>query len=196
MVIKLILNMQIITESEYQEAASSYAHLFEISTPPAMMVEKDLSWLVRDEVTQGGTLMLGDLLVVKHSTKVVETHPFPEWVIQLHRIGKKSGKVYAIIPKLTPKQIKRFNRKDPFRRNEKTIESLTALSHEDFLAIEYQEGICIKIPANVPHEFISVVGEGEDNPYCQVFEPNFAPMADLVKFDVTKFYDLDFEVHL
>ncbi len=188
--------MKIITESDYQDAASLYAHLFEISTPPALMHEKDLSWLVRDEVTQGGTLMVGDLLVKKHDTKVVETHPFPEWVIQLHLPGVKSGKVYAIIPNLSSKQIKRLNRKDPSRRKEKTSENLKALSLDDFLAIEYVEGVCIKIPANVPHEFISLVGEGEEIPYCQVFEPNFAPMADLVKFDVTNFYDLEINLQV
>jgi len=134
--------------------------------------------------------MLGDLLVYKQETTVLETHPFPEWVIQLHQVGKKSGKVFVILPKFSVKQIKRLNRKSVEVRIEKTKEMLENLSVDDFFAIEYIEGISIKINANVPHEFISIVDEGEVVPYCQVFEPDFSHISETLKINPTAFFNL------
>ncbi len=154
------------------------------------MLENKISFTVRDGVEHLGFLMLGDLLVYKHETSVLEAHPFPEWVIQLHQVGKKSGKVFVILPKFSSKQIKRLNRKSVEIRVEKTKEMLENLSMDDFIAIEYTVGISIKINANVPHEFISIVNEGESIPYCQVFEPNFSHIAETLKINPTAFFEL------
>ncbi len=182
--------MQIIVENQYEQAQKEYNHLIDIGFPPANMLENKISFTVRDGVEHVGFLMLGDLLVYKHETSVLEAHPFPEWVIQLHQVGKKSGKVFVIIPKFSVKQLKRLNRKSVEVRVEKTKEILGNLSGDDFIAIEYVEGISIKINANVPHEFISIVKEGEAVPYCQVFEPNFSHIAETLKINPTAFFDL------
>ena len=183
--------MQIITEKEYDQAQKEYDHLIDIGFPPSNMLENKISFTVRDGIEHVGYLMLGDLLVFKHETSNLEAHPFPEWVIQLHQMSKKSGKVYAIIPKLSQKQIKRLNRKSVEIRVEKTKEMLENLTMDDFIAIEYIEGISIKIKANVPHEFISVVNDGEVVPYCQVFEPNFSHIAETLKINPTAFFELN-----
>lgn len=183
--------MQIITENQYEQAQKDYDHLIDIGFPPANMLENKISFTIRDGIEHVGFLMLGDLLVYKHETSVLEAHPFPEWVIQLHHVGKKSGKVYAIIPKFSSKQIKRLNRKSVEVRVEKTKEMLENLSVDDYIAIEYVEGISIKVKANVPHEFISIVNEGEVVPYCQVFEPNFSHIAETLKINPTAFFDLN-----
>ncbi|MHA1611652.1 MAG: hypothetical protein ACTSVZ_14340 [Promethearchaeota archaeon] len=188
--------MKIIKESDYFEARDKYAHLFDIGIPSKDMVEKDLGWFVRDEVNFGASMMIGDLLVKKHATYVLETHPFPEWVIQMHQIGKNSGKVYAIIPNFSSKQMKRLNRKNISARKEKTTQFFNELAPDDYLAVEYHEGISIKIEANVPHEFISLVKSDESTPYCQVFEPNLFPLSQKINFDVTTFYTLDYEIKL
>ena len=182
--------MQIITENQYEQTQMEYNHLIDIGFPPANMLENKISFTIRDGIEHVGFLILGDLLVYKHETSVLEAHPFPEWVIQLHQVGKKSGKVFAIIPKFSVKQIKRLNRKSVEVRIEKTKEILENLSMDDYIAIEYMKGISIKINANVPHEFISVVNEGEAVPYCQVFEPNFSYIAETLKINPTTFFDL------
>ncbi|QEE17937.1 hypothetical protein DSAG12_03775 [Promethearchaeum syntrophicum] len=182
--------MQIITENQYEQTQKEFNHLIDIGIPPANMLENKISFTVRDGIEHVGFLMLGDLLVFKHETSVLEAHPFPEWVIQLHQIAKKSGKVFVILPKFSIKQMKRLNRNSVDLRIEKTKEMLEKLNVEDFIAIEYIEGISIKINANVPHEFISIVGEGEVVPYCQVFEPDFSHISETLKINSTSFFDL------
>ena len=182
--------MQIITENQYEQTQKEYNHLIDIGFPPVNMLENKISFTVRDGIEHVGFLMLGDLLVYKHETSILEAHPFPEWVIQLHQVGKKSGKVFVIMPNFSIKQMKRLNRKSVEVRVEKTKEMLENLSGDDFIAIEYVEGISIKIKANVPHEFVSVVNEGEVVPYCQVFEPNFTYIAETLKINPTAFFDL------
>ena len=116
--------MQIINENHYEQAQNDYNHLIDIGFPPANMLENKISFTIRDGIEHLGFLMLGDLLVYKHETSVLEAHPFPEWVIQLHQVGKKSGKVFVILPKFSPKQIKILNRKSVEVRVEKTKEML------------------------------------------------------------------------
>ena len=173
--------MRIITSNEYKQAQQEFGHLFDICQPSPEMVKKDLDWVVRDGFSQAGTLLLGDLRVKKHESNVMEIHPFPEWVVQIKQFGKISGKVYVIIPKLTEKDLKKIARRDWAKRIERVQKVLDGLTSDDFLAIEYEVGIDIKIPANVPHDFISMVGEGEITPYCNVFEPNFMGIAEVLK---------------
>jgi hypothetical protein len=185
--------MQIVTPEQYGEIQKDNEHLFDICMPTAQMIENDLEWFVRDGFDQAGTLLLGDLRVKKTSTKAVEIHPFPEWVIQMHLPGKKSGKVYVIIPKITQKLLKKIERRPWEKRLVKIQETLDTLTPDDYLAIEYVEGISIKVPANVPHDFIGVIKEGEEVPYCQVFEPNFSHIGELFKIN-TPYFDLKEEL--
>jgi hypothetical protein len=186
--------MQIITEDQYEQAQKEYNHLIDIGFPPANMLENKISFTIRDGIEHIGFLMLGDLLVYKHETSVLEAHPFPEWVIQLHQVGKKSGKVFVLMPKFSIKQMKSLNRKPVEVRVEKTKEMLENLNVDDFIAIEYVEGISIKIKANVPHEFLNIVNEGEVVPYCQVFEPNFSHIAETLKINPTAFFNLKYNL--
>jgi len=165
-------NMQIITQTKYFDSQLKWNHLFEIAQPSNTMISNNMDWMVRDGFDVAGTLLIGDLRVIKQETIVLETHPFPEWVIQLYEIGKKSGKVYAIIPKLSKDQLDQLNSMEYTTRITQTQNFLNDLNPEDFLAIEYVIGVNIKIPANVPHEFIALCTENENIPYCQVFEPN------------------------
>jgi hypothetical protein len=188
--------MQIIHEAEYSQAQSDYSHLFDICQPKAEMLEKKMDWLVRDGFDKVGTLMLGDLIVSKHETKNLETHSFPEWVIQIYQPGQSSGKVYAIVPAWEEKDVRKFETWEWTKRVKKTQELLDNATEDSFLAIEYAIGINIKICANVPHEFISVVGENEINPYCQVFEPNFAKICEVLKMEPTAYYNLKLSLTL
>ncbi|WP_457559230.1 hypothetical protein [Candidatus Harpocratesius sp.] len=188
--------MQLITKINYLEAMVEYSHLFEISSPPSIMKEKDLSFVVREEISQGGTLLVGDLIVKKRSTNILEAHPFPEWVVQLYNPGINPGKLFLILPKFSTKQVKRFNRKSLALRFDKIKDALSDLTAVDFLVIEYVPGLCVKIPPNIPHEFVSITTNEQKNPYCQVFEPNYLPLSELLKFDVTKFFTLGFELKI
>lgn len=179
--------MQIIHESEYTQSQQTYGHLFDICQPKPEMIEKKMDWWVRDGYDKLGTLMVGDLIVLKHETNVMEIHPFPEWVVQMHLVGKSSGKTYAIVPTLEEKDIRKLEMRDWEKRIKKVQEMLDSLSEKNFIAIEYKDGISIKIPANVPHDFISVVNSNESDPYCQVFEPNFMHVAEIFKINTPYF---------
>ena len=183
--------MKLIREAEYAEAQEKYGHLFDICTPKPEMLEKDLEWLVRDGFDPMGTLMVGDLRVKKHETTIVEIHPFPEWVVQMRLPQQKSGKVYALVPELSQKDLEKLARREWNKRIEKLQDMLDGLTPENYFAIEYQEGISIKIPANVPHEFLSVVASDEKTPYCQVFEPNFKAVGETLKID-TPYFNLKY----
>jgi hypothetical protein len=187
--------MQIIHETEYIQAQKTYGHLFDICQPKLEMIEKKIDWWVRDAFDKLGTLMVGDLIVLKHESDMMEIHPFPEWVVQMHMVGKTSGKTYAIVPAFEEKDIRKLEMRDWEKRIKKTQEMLDPLTEKDFIAIEYKEGISIKIPPNVPHDFISVVKIGENDPYCQVFEPNFASVVEIFKIS-TPYFNLKMKLKI
>jgi hypothetical protein len=182
--------MQIIHEEEYTQAQIDYGHLFDICQPKSEMVDKHMDWFVRDGFDKVGTLMVGDLMVVKHETKNLETHPFPEWVVQLHQPGQISGKVYAIVPAWEEKDVHKFETWDWAKRVKKTQEMLDGATEDTFLAVEYIPGIDVKICANVPHEFLSVIGDDQSTPYCQVFEPNISKVCEMLRMEPTAYYNL------
>jgi len=181
--------MEKITENRYLEIQSKWGHLFEIAQPNPEMIEKNIDWSVKDGYDIAGSLLVGDLRVIKNETNVLETHPFPEWVIQMYQVGRLSGKVYAIIPKISKSQLKELNLTDYAARIKRTQKILDDLQEIDYFAIEYKIGINIKIPANVPHEFISLVSSNETVPYCQVFEPNMENIMKTFQIEPA-FYNL------
>ena len=185
--------MKYILETEYLEANEQYKHLFEISTPPINMIKKKLHWQVRDDYKVGGTLMVGDLLVTKTNTKVLESHPFPEWVVQIYQPGVKSRTTYCVIPNLTPEFMEKVHKQLDFKE-ELIQERLEKLTNEDYLIIEYRDGVCIKIPPFVPHEFITIDDNELRKPYCQVFEPDLAEQSIAFGFDLTSFYLIPIEL--
>jgi hypothetical protein len=185
--------MQIIHENEYERAQIKFGHLFDICSPKPEMIEKNMDWIVRDGFSQFGTLAVGDLRVIKHTTSVLEIHPFPEWVVQCYVPGKKSGKVYALIPILLEKDVRKIERTPWAQRIDIIQKLLDPLIEKDFLAIEYVIGIDIKIPANIPHDFISIVDQGEEIPYCQVFEPNINGIVEKLRIE-SPFFKLRNEI--
>lgn len=187
--------MRIIHENEYTKIQTEFGYLFDICSPKQEMMEKNLEWIVRDGFPQFGTLAVGDLRVMKHSTSVLEIHPFPEWVIQCYLPGKKSGKVFAIIPMLSEKDVRKIERTPWARRIELIQKLLDPLPEKEFLAIQYAIGVDIKIPANIPHDFISLVGSGEEIPYCQVFEPDITEIVEKFRID-PPFFQLKSEITL
>lgn len=187
--------MDKISENRYNETQAKWGHLFEIAQPNPEMIEKNLDWSIKDGYDVAGTLLVGDLWVIKNDTNVLETHPFPEWVIQIYQLGRKSGKVYAILPKITESQLNELNLTDYTIRVKNTQKILEGLQEEDFFAIEYHIGMDIKIPANVPHEFISVVSLEEYVPYCQVFEPNMEKIMNSLRMEPA-FYKLQFRLKM
>ena len=65
------------------------------------------------------------------------------------------------------------------------------LSEKIRVEIEYKDGVSIKIPENIPHEFISVFNEEENCPYCQVFEPNMEEICNIFHYTPTEFFNLN-----
>lgn len=186
---------KIITANEYLSASITNAHLFEVNLPSEKMVEKNQDWVVRESFLPFGPLMVGDLRVVKNDTNVFEIHPFPEWVVQIYLPNKKVGSVYALVPNWTAEFIQELDKMVWSDRLIEIQNRLNKLKIDEIIAVKYEVGTSIKIPANVPHEFISVVHPGEEIPYCQVFEPNDTGIVKAFKITMPVF-QLPFNVKI
>jgi hypothetical protein len=187
--------LKIITEREFSSMNSKYVHLFDVNLPSQDMVDENKDWVIRESFLPFGPLMVGDLRVIKPSTDVFEIHPFPEWVVQIYMPQKKPGSVYALVPDWDSDIIGQFAKKVWGERLLDIQNQLNRLTLDDVIAIKYEVGTSIKIPANVPHEFISVVNPGEDIPFCQVFEPNDAGIVQAFKITMPVFR-LPFSIQL
>ena len=181
---------KIITNKEYLSNVEDYQHLFEICQQPP----DTITWQTHDEFTYAGTLFLGDLNLNEQETENLEIHPFPEWVIKIFQPSKKPGKAYAIFPLLPKKFIqKTLPRKDFATRIQKIQSKIDSLTIEDIIAVKYVDGMCIKVPENVPHYFLSVIEKGEDIPFLQVFEPRIDFIKSHMGFD-TPYFHLPFKL--
>lgn len=181
---------KIITIHEYLDHAEEYQHLFEICLQPP----DNITWQTHDEFVFAGTVFLGDLNLHEQETENIEIHPFPEWVIKIFQPNKKPGKAYAIFPLLPKKFIQNtLPRKNFSTRIQKIQEKINSLTADEIVAVEYQDGVCIKVPENVPHYFLSVVEKGEDVPYLQVFEPRIDFIKSHMGFD-TPYFQLPFKL--
>ncbi|TFG21305.1 MAG: hypothetical protein EU530_00735 [Promethearchaeota archaeon] len=181
---------KIITIHEYLDHAEEYQHLFEICLQPP----DNITWQIHDEFVFAGTAFLGDLNLHEQETENIEIHPFPEWVIKIFQPNKKPGKAYAIFPLLPKKFIQNtLPRKNFSTRIQKIQEKINSLTADEIVAVEYQDGVCIKVPENVPHYFLSVVEKGEDVPYLQVFEPRIDFIKSHMGFD-TPYFQLPFKL--
>ncbi len=181
---------KIITVDEYLSHVEEYQHLFEICQQPS----DDITWQTHDEFAYAGTLYLGDLNLHEQETENIEIHPFPEWVIKIFQPNKKPGKAYALFPLLPKKFIQNtLPRKNFATRILKIQEKISSLSADEIVAVEYQDGVCIKIPENVPHYFLSVIENDENVPYLQVFEPRIDFIKSHMGFD-TPYFQLPFKL--
>lgn len=188
-------SFKIITANEYSTTNKTYGHLIEVNLPSEKMVEKNQDWMVRESFLPFGPLLVGDLRVIKNDTNVFEIHPFPEWVVQIYLPNKKVGSVYALVPNWTVEYIQELGEMIWSDRLIEIQTRLRILKIEQIIAVKYEVGTSIKIPANVPHEFISVVHPGEEIPYCQVFEPNDSGIVKTFKITMPVF-QLPFSVKI
>ncbi len=155
---------------------AEWGHLFEIQLPPPDFK----NFREREKYDIAGHLLVGDLVIDENSTTFLETHPFPEWVVQLDLPGKKFGSAFVIFGKVPQKLIKRWASKPWETRVKQTAKQVQKLTASDLFAIQYHIGINIKVPANVPHYFLSAC-VGEDTfPYMQVFEPTIPLLNDVL----------------
>ncbi len=179
----------IVTLRLYTEKKENFEHLFEIQTPP-----KDIKlWKVRLNFDLG-TLLIGDLLLDLEQEKTLEIHPFPEWVVQL-KLDKVKSKPYLVVPNLPKSLVKKFARKTPDEIINLLSQEVPRLGITDLIAVEYEIGINIMVPAFIPHFFISSKinkEEGEIPPYLQVFEPNIELITKNLKIKPTYFFELPF----
>jgi hypothetical protein len=192
MTIEIQTIRNIISIEDYLQHLEEYSHLFEICLQPP----ENIIWQTHDEFPYAGTLFLGDLNLKEEVTNNLEIHPFPEWVIKIYQPAKNPGKAYAIFPLLEKKFIKKtLQRKDFSKRIQKIQSKIDALNIERIIAVEYVDGMCLKVHENVPHYFLSVIPEGYDIPYLQVFEPRIDFIKSHLGFD-TPYFQLPFKLQV
>ena len=178
---------------DYIKDFESYRHLFEIQLPPTDL----LNFRPKHNFEQGGTLLVGDLVLNTEEEEYLESHPFPEWVVQLISSAEPSGKAYLIVPDFEGRFIFRLDKMNYEKRIKKIEEKIGALSIDDLIAVEYKIGMNIRVPENVPHTFISKINNEirENPPYLQVFEPNLKVFHEVLKFK-TPYYKLPFKIKI
>ncbi|MHA1369807.1 MAG: hypothetical protein ACTSWN_07765 [Promethearchaeota archaeon] len=193
--------MKIIDFQENIEGLNEYSHLVEYQIKPDDIPEPFGIFKPR-EIFPTGRLLCGDLIVNETSTKQVEMHPFPEWVVQLLRLDTKDEPVdgYCVALNMEPKVIKKQKRKDWKTRTTIIKEFIKGCSEQDVLAFKMAPGICLKVNANVPHYFISgTTSPGSVYPYMQVFEPaiNWEELAPFGKVaESTAYFTMPFEIKI
>ncbi len=183
----------IIRLKDYIEREENFKHLFEIQlAPPGLKNFKP-----RFNFDKGGTFLVGDLVLNIEEEQYLESHPFPEWVVQLISKEKALGIAYLIVPNLANRIISRLNIMNYEKRILKINEIINNLTVDDLIAFEYQIGVSIKVNANVPHTFISKINpkRNEKPPYLQVYEPNLRIFNEVLKFK-TPYYKLPFKIKI
>ena len=187
--------MHIITPSNYSVINQRWHHLIEFNSLPQNMQDHHIDWQVREKINADHGFLLGDLQVIKTKTKVMETHPFSEWVLHLYS-AHPQGIVYLLIPPFTQEQLTHIFTLSLPQRKDWIQHTLTSTPAEAFLAIQYCMGVNIKVNAYVPHEFLSSCKLDQHYPYCQVFEPNYAYEEQMFHVASTIYYDLADELTL
>lgn len=183
----------IIKLSDYIKNEENFKHLFEIQlAPPGLKNFKP-----RFNFDKGGTLLVGDLVLSIEEEEYLESHPFPEWVVQLISIERPIGIAYLVVPDLPNRFISKLNKMNYEKRILKINEIINNLTADDLIAFEYQIGVSIKVHANVPHTFISKTDQkkNEKPPYLQVYEPNLRIFNEVLKFK-TPYYKLPFKIKI
>ncbi|MCK4280578.1 MAG: hypothetical protein KAX10_00560 [Candidatus Lokiarchaeota archaeon] len=183
----------IIRLKDYIENEEDFKHLFEIQlAPPGLK-----NFRPRFNFDKGGTLLVGDLVLNIEEEQYLESHPFPEWVVQLISKEGPIGSAYLIVPNLPNRFISRLNTMNYEKRIAKIDEVIKNLTTDDLIAFEYQIGVSIKVNANVPHTFISKIDlkKNEKPPYLQVYEPNLRIFNEVLKFK-TPYYKLPFKIKI
>lgn len=190
----LVKVKKIITLEAYNENPNAYQHLFEVQLPP----ENINLFKVRHHFEMG-TPVVGDLVLDLESEKMLEIHPFPEWVVFLKSSSKVKSKPYLVVPNFPNSLIKKFSRKSLDERIGLIQNEIDTLTIDDIIAFEYDIGINILVPAFIPHFFISSKinkDTGEKPPYLQVFEPNLDVLTRNLRIKMSYFFKLPFSVYI
>ncbi len=183
----------IITLETYLKNKDSYQHLFEVQLPP----ESINLFKVRYNFEMG-TPLVGDLLLDLESERMLEIHPFPEWVVHL-KSDKVKSKPYLVVPNFPNSLVKKFSRKSVDEKIKLIQNEIDHIKIDDLIAFEYEIGINILVPAFIPHFFIaSKINKeaGEEPPYLQVFEPNLDVLTKNLKIKTSYFFKLPFSVSI
>lgn len=172
------------------------SHLVEYQAAPTDLPQQYENFRVR-ETFPVGTLLCGDLVINEESTMQLEMHPFPEWVVQLQRLETPMASLqgHCIALDMTAKELKKLGRKDWKDRKELVRDLVKQCTGDKLVAFSMAPGICLKVPANVPHYFVSVKNDGTAAyPYCQVFEPAIAwdTLAPFGRVEPTAYFQLPF----
>lgn len=185
---------KIITLDEHANNIKEFEHLFEVQLPP---IEGPM-FSIRSNY-EIGTLLVGDLVLNLEIEQVLEFHPFPEWVVQLRSQKEGKAKAYLIVPNISNKVVKKISRK-PIDVKINLLETeLNDISIDELIAFEYDVGINVKVPAFIPHFFISSKIDkenGETPPYLQVFEPKLDALTKYLKVKTTYFHSLPYKVRI
>ena len=190
----LVKLKKIITLEAYNENPSTYQHLFEVQLPP----EKINLFKVRHNFEMG-TPMVGDLVLDLESEKMLEIHPFPEWVVFLKSSDKVKSKPYLVVPNFPLSLVKKISRKSVDERIRLIQNELETITIDGLIAFEYEIGINILVPAFIPHFFIAskiTKDAGEESPYLQVFEPNLDVLTKNLQVKMSYFFKLPFSVFI
>jgi hypothetical protein len=189
---KIIKIKKILTLESYVKNLELYSHLFEVQLPP-----KNINlWKIRLNFGMG-TPLIGDLLLNLEQERILEIHPFPEWVVQIKSIDNVKSKPYLIVPNFTASFVKKLSRKSIDEKLDLIQKEIDTINIEDLIAFEYEIGINILVPAFVPHFFISSKinkEAGEFPPYLQVFEPNLDILTKNLNVKTSYYFKLPFMV--
>lgn len=187
--IKNIINLE-----EFYDNSIEFSHLFEVQTPP-----KEIRLFKERFNFEIGNLLVGDLVLDLESERMLEIHPFPEWVIQLKTIPPSKSKPYLVVPNFSRSFMKKLGRKTFGLKIGLIKKEISSLDMENLIAFEYEEGINVLVPAFVPHFFISSKRNkevGDLPPYLQVFEPNLLDIAKVLRIKPTYYFKLPFNVEI
>ncbi|TFG30285.1 MAG: hypothetical protein EU532_01480 [Promethearchaeota archaeon] len=184
----------IITFAAFFENIDLYGHLFEVQTPP----EGVNLFKVRYNFDMG-TPLVGDLILDLENERMLEVHPFPEWVVYLRSSYKVNSKPYLVVPNFPKTLVNKMLRKSVDERINVIQQQIDTIQIQDLLAFEYKIGVNVLVPAFIPHFFISSKinkEAGEKPPYLQVFEPNLDLLTKNLKIKTTYFFKLPFSVSI
>ncbi|MFX1445622.1 MAG: hypothetical protein ACFFHV_19575 [Promethearchaeota archaeon] len=190
----LVKLKNIITLETYNKNPVAYQHLFEVQLPP----DNINLFKVRSHFEMG-TPLVGDLVLDLENEKMLEIHPFPEWVVFLKSSDRVKSNPYLIVPNFPKSLVKKFTRKSVDERIELIQSEIDSITIDNLIGFEYEIGINILVPAFIPHFFIaSKINKdaGEKPPYLQVFEPNLDVLTKNLRIKTSYFFKLPFSVYI
>ncbi len=165
-------------------------HLFEVQLPP-----KEIKLFKERFHFELGTLLIGDLVLDLEKERMLEIHPFPEWVVELKTETK--CKPYLVVPNFSQSFINKLLRKPLEKKIDLLENEISRLEIEKLIAFEYEIGINVLVPAYIPHFFISSKNEKlSEYPYLQVFEPDFTNIVNVLKIKPSYYFKLPFFVQI